>query len=59
MPDTDSPQRTRLTVFAWLWAVAVVLHLLYLSNSYAAFSSLSADHVVHLLLGIAALALLV
>lgn len=50
---------TRLTVFAWLWAFAVVLHLLYLSNSYAAFSSLSADHVVHLLLGIAALALLV
>ena len=49
---------TRLAVFSWLWAFAVVLHLLYLSNSYAAFASFTADHVVHLLLAVAAIALL-
>ena len=53
------PFPTRLVVFAWLWALAVVLHLLYLSNSYAAFSSFTADHTVHLALAVAAVALLI
>ena len=56
--DECSPCTTRLVVFSWLWALAVVLHLLYLTNSYAAFSSFTADHVVHLLLAVAAVALL-
>lgn len=57
--DECSPPATRLVLFSWLWALAVVLHLLYLTNSYAAFSSFTADHVVHLLLAVAAVALLV
>jgi hypothetical protein len=56
--STPPASLTRLTVFAWLWAFAVVLHLLYLENSYAAFSSFTADHVVHLALAVAAVALL-
>ena len=55
---TRSDTSTRLAVFAWLWAFSVVLHLLYLANSYAAFSAFTADHVVHLALGVAAVALL-
>ncbi len=57
--DSCNASATRLTVFAWLWAFSVVLHLLYLNNSYAAFNSFTADHVVHLLLALAAVALLV
>jgi hypothetical protein len=58
-PNACNASATRLVVFAWLWAFAVVLHLLYLSNSYAAFSSFTADHFVHLLLAVAAIALLI
>ena len=53
------PQETQRTAFAWLWALAVVMHLLYLSNSYAAFASFTADHVVHVALAVAAVALLI
>ena len=57
--DASNASATRLSVFAWFWGFAVVLHLLYLSNSYAAFRSFTADHVVHLLLAVAAITLLI
>ena len=59
MTTTSATTSTRLIVFAWLWALAVVLHLLYLTNSYAAFGSFTADHVAHLALAVAAVALLI
>lgn len=56
--ETTFSFRNRLAIFAWLWAFSVVLHLLYLANSYAAFSAFTADHVVHLALAVLAIALM-
>lgn len=56
--STTTAADGRRIAFAWLWAVAVILHLLYLAGSFAAFESFTFDHALYLVLGVGAIALL-
>ena len=58
MAMTETAGPTRRVVFAWLWAVAVLVHCLYLPGNSALLSAVTMWNISHLALGVAALVLL-
>jgi len=57
MGITTTTRRSRRVVFAWLWAITVLVHTLFLPGSGALLSGVTMWNVTHLALAIAALVL--